>query len=145
MSEKHIIKYARDDVPRGRTDWARLRAMTEEDIEENAASDLDNPPLSDAQLEAGEVVFPEDRNKVPVYIRLDSEVVEFFKSEGPGYQTRINAVLVKHMREQSAKNSRVARRASNSAWDSVRSVRGHAIREMRATHGAILSKAPPAG
>jgi putative transcriptional regulator len=33
-----------------RTDWARLEAMTEEEIEANALSDPDNPPLTDAEL-----------------------------------------------------------------------------------------------
>ncbi len=33
-----------------RTDWARLTAMTEEEIEANALADPDNPPLSDAEL-----------------------------------------------------------------------------------------------
>lgn len=32
------------------TDWARLDAMTDEEIEANAASDLDNPPLTDEEL-----------------------------------------------------------------------------------------------
>lgn len=34
----------------GRSDWARLEAMTEEEIEANAASDPDNPPFSDDEL-----------------------------------------------------------------------------------------------
>ena len=34
----------------GRTDWARLDAMTEEEIEANALSDPDNPPISDEEL-----------------------------------------------------------------------------------------------
>lgn len=34
----------------GRTDWARLEAMTEEEIEANALSDRDNPPLTPAEL-----------------------------------------------------------------------------------------------
>jgi putative transcriptional regulator len=33
-----------------RTDWARLDAMTEEEIEANALSDPDNPPISDEEL-----------------------------------------------------------------------------------------------
>lgn len=33
-----------------KTDWARLAAMTEEEIEANALSDPDNPPLTDEEL-----------------------------------------------------------------------------------------------
>ena len=97
MSDERIVRFSRDEVPVGRTDWARLRAMTEEEIERNAADDPDNPPLTSEELARLELVRPEDRAKVPVYIRLDPDVVEFFKSGGPGYQTRINAALRDHM------------------------------------------------
>jgi uncharacterized protein (DUF4415 family) len=33
------------------------------------------------------------RPKVPVSIRLDADLVEFFRDQGRGWQTRINAVL----------------------------------------------------
>ncbi len=33
-----------------RTDWARVRAMTEDEIDANALADPDNPPLTDAEL-----------------------------------------------------------------------------------------------
>ena len=36
---------------KGKTDWERLRNMTEEEIEANALSDPDNPPLTDEELE----------------------------------------------------------------------------------------------
>jgi uncharacterized protein (DUF4415 family) len=97
MSDERIVRFSRDEVPAGRTDWARLRTMTEEEIERNAADDPDNPSLTSEELARLELVRPEDRAKVPVYIRLDPDVVEFFKSGGPGYQTRINAALRDHM------------------------------------------------
>lgn len=33
-----------------RTGWARLAAMTDEEIEANALADVDNPPMTDAEL-----------------------------------------------------------------------------------------------
>ncbi len=36
--------------------------------------------------------------KVPVSIRLSAEVVEFFKSQGKGWQTKINNILHEYMR-----------------------------------------------
>lgn len=64
MSEKDTIRARRLDdgtivqvLPDGstrplesRTDWAQLRAMTEEEIESNAASDPDNPPMTHEEL-----------------------------------------------------------------------------------------------
>lgn len=37
-----------------------------------------------------------------VTIRLDVDMLEWFKAAGPGYQTRINQVLRAHMDEQRA-------------------------------------------
>jgi hypothetical protein len=52
MSESNIVRYrpSRDPKPVGKTDWQRLRAMSDEEVEANAASDPDNPPLTDDQL-----------------------------------------------------------------------------------------------
>ena len=64
MSESDIVKVRRlrdgtvvEELPDGttrpiedRTDWARLEAMTEEEIEANALSDPDNPPLTIEEL-----------------------------------------------------------------------------------------------
>jgi uncharacterized protein (DUF4415 family) len=38
---------------------------------------------------------PSERPKVEVKPRLDPEVVERFKADGPGWQTRMNAALKK--------------------------------------------------
>lgn len=72
-----------------------------------AASDPDALELTDEQLERmspGSALFPEltrrrgpQRNptKMSVTIRLDPDVVQRFKSDGPGWQVRINAALRK--------------------------------------------------
>lgn len=97
MNEKRIVQYSADAVPEGQTDWDRLRAMTDEEVDESAATDPDCPPLTPEQLAQAQPVRPEDRAKIPVYIRLDPDVLEFFKAAGPGYQTRINAALREHV------------------------------------------------
>ena len=38
---------------------------------------------------------PVDAPKVSTTVRLDADVVEFFRSEGSGWQTRLNAALRK--------------------------------------------------
>ena len=35
--------------------------------------------------------------KQPVTIRLDADVLDWFRSQGPGYQTRINRLLRRYM------------------------------------------------
>ena len=42
----------------------------------------------------------EPQPKVAVSIRLDGDVIDFFKKGGKGYQTRINAVLRAYMQAQ---------------------------------------------
>ena len=101
MSEEHIVKYTRDELPETRTHWARIDAMTEEEIEANARSDPDNPPWTDEELAAAELVMPGEGAKEPISIRLDPEVLDFFRAQGPGYQTRINAVLLAFVRQRS--------------------------------------------
>lgn len=42
-------------------------------------------------------VLPEQARKKLISLRVDPEVLEFFKAQGPGYQTRMNAVLQAYM------------------------------------------------
>ena len=37
--------------------------------------------------------LPKTARKAPISLRVDPEVLDWFKAQGPGYQTRINAVL----------------------------------------------------
>ena len=46
------------------------------------------------------VVMPDDRGKTPVSLRVDTEVVEWFKQQGKGYLTRMNAVLRAYVETQ---------------------------------------------
>ena len=79
---------------KGQTDWARVDALTDADIEAAMRADPDwqydlEPDWSDAVL-----VIP---GKTPISIRVDDDVLTFFKEGGPGYQKRINAVLRSYM------------------------------------------------
>ncbi len=65
--------------------------MPENEIEAAAASDPDALPTDAEFWKTATVVMP--RPKLAVSLRLDPEVVEWFKSRGRGYQSRMNAVL----------------------------------------------------
>ena len=75
----------------GKTDWERLRREEEAGIEPERDPDEGEFDWSQAQ-----VIMP--RPKQPISVRLDADVIEFFKSQGRGYQTRINAVLRGYMK-----------------------------------------------
>ncbi len=93
MTEERITRVSRKQLAKMKdlTDWARLDAMTEEEIERNAADDPDNPPWTDEDWKNARVVWPQ--GKAPVTLRLDKDIIAWFKHRGRGYQTRINAVL----------------------------------------------------
>lgn len=86
---------------KGRTDTKRLREMTDEEIDKSIANDPDWAEFKDIDWSKAEVVIP--ANKKPISIRLDEDVLDFFKRGGAGYQRRINAVLRFYMREKAKK------------------------------------------
>lgn len=76
-----------------RTDWDRVRRMTDEEID---TSDI--PPLDEKFFAEAELRMPQA--KPSITIRLDPDVLDWYKSQGRGYQTRINAVLRRYMEAQ---------------------------------------------
>ena len=95
---KHMPKKA-DNADR--TDWARIRALTEDEIERMAAADADNPATEEADWAEATVGLPP--RKTRIHATVDADVVAWFKSQGPGYQTRMNAVLRRYMEAQRRK------------------------------------------
>lgn len=81
MSGKHLTKMSLDEAmaAKGQTDWDRV----------------DADPLTDAEddFDWASAVVVERPRKASVTIRLDEDVLAFFRGTGAGYQTRINAVL----------------------------------------------------
>ena len=80
-------------TPESQTDWERVRAMTEAEVEAAAAFDPDALPLDEAFWREARVVFPRQVRKRHTGLRIDEDVLAWFRAEGPGYQTRMNAVL----------------------------------------------------
>jgi len=72
-----------------KTDWNRLEKTKDEDIDYS-----DIPELDDAFFKNAEVRMP---SKKSVTIRLDSDVLAWFKGQGKGYQSRINKLLRVYM------------------------------------------------
>jgi uncharacterized protein (DUF4415 family) len=93
MTEERITRVSLKQARKmkSETDWARLDAMTDEEIEQAAADDPDNPPWTEEDWKNARVVWPQ--GKAPVTLRLDRDIIAWFKLQGRGYQTRINAVL----------------------------------------------------
>ena len=69
-----------------RTDWARVDALRDQEIDYSEI-----PELGDDFFKSAVLRMPEP--KALVTLRLDRDVLEWFKKQGPRYQTRINALL----------------------------------------------------
>ena len=69
-----------------KTDWERLGRMDDSEIDYSDIPETDEEFWKNAKL-----VIPDQKAKIS--IRLDKDILEWFKAEGKGYQTKINAVL----------------------------------------------------
>jgi uncharacterized protein (DUF4415 family) len=87
---------------KSRTDFKRLSKMKDSDIDLS-----DNPEITPAQF--AKAVVRKGLKPVPkksqITLRIDSDVLEWFKESGRGYHTRINMLLRAYM-EQSKSHKR---------------------------------------
>ena len=67
------------------TNWERIDQMSDEDVDTSDIPPLDESFFSNAKLRVAE-------GKVPVLISVDSDVMEWFKSQGQ-YRESINSAL----------------------------------------------------
>lgn len=79
-----------------RTDHDYLRNLTEAELERSIADDPNWKDLPPDWFEGAEVVMPGPKKLLS--LRMDQEVLDWFKATGPGYQTRINAALKAYVR-----------------------------------------------
>src|ERR1700682_6317842 len=97
VKEKDIRRFSETELEerraRGesRTDLARVRAKMAEELERDIASDADFSGVPEDWYKRAEAMMPTPKKLLS--LRIDSDVVDWFKQQGPGYQTRINAVL----------------------------------------------------
>src|SRR5258708_34420512 len=104
MKDKNITVVARPDPRKGKPDWARVESLTDQEIEAAVRSDPDAAPL-DVDWSQAVLVMP--AKKKAISIRVDPDVLDYFKKEGAGYQRRINAVLRSYV-EQKQKRGKSA-------------------------------------
>ena len=96
-NDENILRFTLDEilerVRRGetKTDWDRVNAMTEEEIERNALEENRRLGIPDDWYKDAYAVYPVEKERIT--IRIDKDVLDFFRKQGKGYQSRINAVL----------------------------------------------------
>lgn len=90
-----MARYTTDELRRRRTegqsqtDLRRLRAMSEEEVEAGSRADKAEHEIPDDWYRNARPI----ESKTPISIRLDDDLLAFFRAQGAGWQTRINNVL----------------------------------------------------
>jgi uncharacterized protein (DUF4415 family) len=104
MKKENIVTRKWGDRRKGKTDWARVDALTDEEVEASIANDPDWAEFKDIDWSDAVLVIP--AKKKAISIRVDEDVLDYFKSEGDGYQRRINAVLRSYMQQKAKPKKR---------------------------------------
>jgi uncharacterized protein (DUF4415 family) len=86
------MRSAKNTKKRSRTDWKRIDALRDEDI------DYSEIPKLGPDFFASAVLWPGPKRQIT--LRIDPDVLKFFRKQGRGYQTTINAVLRRYMEAQ---------------------------------------------
>lgn len=103
MSKQSIVRFSADEIRKkaaageGSSDWSRADKLSDADVEAGMRDDPDWSDSIDIDWSEANIVYPTPKSAIS--IRLDQDVIDFFKGTGKGYQTRINAVLRHFMRE----------------------------------------------
>ena len=109
--QEHIVRYTAEELDemlrRGesQTDWARVDAMTEEELE----ASIDQAEEGEFDWSTVQVGIPGPTQQLTV--RLDRDAIEWFKAQGPGYQMRMNAVLRSVVDAQKRQDAPASRRS----------------------------------
>lgn len=74
------------------TDWKRLESMSDDEIDTSDIPELDETFFTQAQLR--------QVSQQTVHLKLDSDIIEWFKEQGLNYQTQANQLLRHYMRSQ---------------------------------------------
>jgi uncharacterized protein (DUF4415 family) len=91
-----IVRYSADRIAAlrrkgaSRTDWGKVDSMSEAALEASIAADPDDAKPPPDWTRAVKGLPP---RKEPIKLRIDSDVVGWFRATGKGYQTRMNNVL----------------------------------------------------
>ncbi len=110
QNQEDIRRYTAEELDamlrRGesQTDWAHVDALTEEELE----ASIDHDEEGEFDWSTVQVGIPGPKQQLTV--RFDADVVQWFKAQGAGYQTRMNAVLRSYVEAQKALTTMPSRR-----------------------------------
>jgi len=87
-----LVRYkSLDDMPPPRPLSKAFREMNDEEVERRAAADPDAGVIPPGFWDNAKLILPETKQQIT--LRLDPEVIRWFRRSGKGYQSRMGAVL----------------------------------------------------
>lgn len=91
--------------PKSQTDWARVDKLLDKDIDLSDNPEMTPEMFAKSILRKG--LKPVIR-KNQITLRIDEDVLTWFKKQGTGYQTRINSLLKAYMEAHQMKTGRTS-------------------------------------
>ena len=85
-------------------DWKHVDALKDAETEIDLSDTPELTPKTFARAIVRRRLKPVLR-KTPLTLRIDSDVLDWYRKTGPGYQTRINALLRAYMEEHQRKSA----------------------------------------
>ncbi len=82
-------------MKQSQSDWKKIELMKDEDIDLSELPELSPEKFAKAIVRKG---LKPLANKTQITLRVDTDVLNWFKAQGQGYQTNINALLKAYMK-----------------------------------------------
>lgn len=92
--EKQRAMKKKDISKKSETDWKRVDALSDKDIDLTETPEVSAEMFARATVRRGLKLAP---RKTQLTLRVDSDVLDWYKRQGAGYQTKINALLRAYM------------------------------------------------
>lgn len=98
MKKKNIYR-------KSQTDWGRVDKMQDDEIDFSDSPEITPEMFAKAVVRKG---FKPVIRKSQVTLRIDEDVLTWFKNQGTGYQTRINSLLKAYKEAHQIKSGRTS-------------------------------------
>ena len=94
-ASRSVVRVSEADLTRleDRSEWDRVDALTDEEIHAAISDDPDVAPALEQSFWRNVEILDPRHDKKTVTMRIDDDVLDFFRRGGAGYQSRMNAVL----------------------------------------------------
>lgn len=94
---------------KSKTDLNRIDTLQDKDIDFSDCPEITPEMFAKTIVRKGLKLVP---RKAQITLRMDADVLEWFKTQGRGYQTRMNALLRAYMKAQKNQHKRLTKKST---------------------------------